>query len=100
MELHGTLNIKDLLKCFTKDQFPMLSDSGLASKNPVLKPWFSARLGLWLCVTCFCWRLGFALPFAVLLTCRLLMSAHHWLLFMSPALGTAAPGALLLLGTQ
>lgn len=46
MELHGTLNIKDLLKCFTKDQFPMLSDSGLASKNPVLKPWFSARLGL------------------------------------------------------
>lgn len=38
MECHGVLDIEDLLKCFAKDQFPVLSDSGLNSKTPVLKP--------------------------------------------------------------
>lgn len=37
-ECYGVLNTEDLLKCFAKDQFPMLSDSGLNSKTPVLKP--------------------------------------------------------------
>lgn len=38
MESHGILNMKDLLKCFAKDQFPVLRGSGLNSKTPVLKP--------------------------------------------------------------
>lgn len=81
MECRGTLNVKGLLKCFGKDQFPMLSDSGLASKNPVLKPWFSATFRPVTLCNLFLWEICLCSAFCCALTCRLLMFTCHWLLF-------------------
>lgn len=63
MELQGTLDVKDLLKSFAKEQFLILSDSGLASKPPVLKPWFSAMFRPMPLCNLFLWEMGLCSAF-------------------------------------
>lgn len=54
------------------------------------KPWFSATFGPVTLCGPFLWEKGLCAASCCALSCR---PTRHWLLFMSPALGTTAPGS-------